>query len=197
MSNTLQAVRHWVFDMDGTLTLAIHDFELIRRELDIPPADDILQHLDALPMDEAAAKHAWLLAHEQQLALSAQAAPGAVQLVRSLAQRGCRLGILTRNAHALAQLTLEVIGLDDCFAPDDIIGRDEAAPKPDPGGLLHLAQRWQVAPTELVMVGDFCFDLQCARAVGATSVLVNLPENPWPQLTDVHARDCHELLSLL
>jgi phosphoglycolate phosphatase-like HAD superfamily hydrolase len=47
------------------------------------------------------------------------------------------------------------------------------------------------------MVGDFCFDLECARAVGAISVLVNLPDNPWPELTDLYARDCHELLSQL
>ncbi|HCR31850.1 MAG TPA: HAD family hydrolase, partial [Stenotrophomonas sp.] len=33
----LSAVRHWVFDMDGTLTVAMHDFERIKRELGIPP----------------------------------------------------------------------------------------------------------------------------------------------------------------
>ena len=31
---TLKDVKHWVFDMDGTLTVAVHDFALIRRELD-------------------------------------------------------------------------------------------------------------------------------------------------------------------
>lgn len=193
----LATAGHWVFDLDGTLTLAIHDFAAIRRALDIPPDDDILHHLAALPEAEAAAKHAWLLAHEQQLAQAAQAAPGAVDLIRSLSARGCRLGILTRNARSLAQLTLATIGLGDCFAEADIIGRDEAPPKPDPGGLLHIAKAWQVAPTLLVMVGDYAFDLECARAVGATSVLVNLPENPWPGLTDLFARDCHELLGHL
>jgi HAD superfamily hydrolase (TIGR01509 family) len=189
--------QHWVFDLDGTLTLAIHDFALIRRELEIPPEHDILHHLAALPVDEAAAKHAWLLAHEAQLAQAAQPAVGAVELVQRLSARGCRLGILTRNARPLAQLTLSTIGLGDCFALDDIIGRDEAPPKPDPGGLQVLARRWQVSPAELVMVGDYRFDLDCARAVGATSVLVNLPENPWPELADLFARDCHELLQQL
>ena len=189
--------QHWVFDLDGTLTLAIHDFALIRRELEIPPEHDILHHLAALPVDEAAAKHAWLLAHEAQLAQAAQPAAGAVELVQRLSARGCRLGILTRNARPLAQLTLSTIGLGDSFALDDIIGRDEAPPKPDPGGLQVLARRWQVSPAELVMVGDYRFDLDCARAVGATSVLVNLPENPWPELADLFARDCHELLQQL
>ncbi len=61
-------VRHWVFDMDGTLTIAVHDFAAIRRALEIPEEDDILHHLAALPADEAAAKRAWLLEHERELA---------------------------------------------------------------------------------------------------------------------------------
>ncbi len=190
---SLSAVRHWVFDMDGTLTLAVHDFEAIKRALDIPLEDDILGHLAGLPEAVAAAKHAWLLEHERELALTAAPAPGAIELVRELHGRGCRLGILTRNAHELALLTLRAIGLDDCFAVPDVIGRDEAPPKPDPGGLLHFARTWQVAPSELVMVGDYRFDLECARAAGARSVLVNLAENPWPGLADHFAVDCRAL----
>ncbi|VXC79681.1 HAD family hydrolase [Pseudomonas sp. 8Z] len=194
---SLGDVRHWVFDMDGTLTLAVHDFPAIKRELGIPQEDDILHHLAALPAEVAAAKHAWLLEHERELAVASQPAPGAIELVRSLRERGCRLGILTRNAHELALLTLQAIGLDDCFVVDDILGRDEAPPKPHPGGLLHLAERWQVAPSELLMVGDYRFDLECAQAAGARSVLVNLPDNPWSELTDLHAVDCAQLLKRL
>ena len=193
----LQTARHWVFDMDGTLTLAVHDFEAIKRALDIPASDDILHHLAALPADEAAAKHAWLLDHERELALAAQPAPGARELVRELQRRNCHLGILTRNAHPLALLTLQAIGLGDCFASQDVVGRDEAPPKPHPGGLLQLAAQWQVAPQQLVMVGDYRFDLDCARAAGAHGVLVNLAENPWPELTDLHAVDCAALLDQL
>jgi len=193
--NTLREARHLVFDMDGTLTLAVHDFVAIKRALDIPEEDDILHHLAALPADEAAAKHAWLLEHERELALASRPAPGAIDLVRGLRERGCQLGILTRNAHPLALLTLESIGLEDCFAIDDILGRDEAPPKPHPGGLLHLAERWAVKPQTLVMVGDYRFDLECAQAAGARGVLVNLPDNPWPELTELHARDCAQLLA--
>ena len=103
---TLKDVQHWVFDMDGTLTVAVHDFALIRRELEIPADADILTHLNGLPAEVAAAKHAWLLEHERELAQASIAAPGAVELVRDLAARGCRLGILTRNAQELAHITL-------------------------------------------------------------------------------------------
>ncbi|WP_286785389.1 MULTISPECIES: HAD family hydrolase [Pseudomonas] len=192
---TLGEARHWVFDMDGTLTVAVHDFALIRRELDIPAEDDILHHLAALPAEAASRKRAWLLDHERELALASRPAVGAVALVRALCERGCRLGILTRNAHELALVTLKAIGLDDCFAADDILGRDEAPPKPHPGGLLHLAERWGVAPGALVMVGDHRMDLQCARAAGAHALLVNLPENPWPEWSDGFVRDCAEVLA--
>jgi HAD superfamily hydrolase (TIGR01509 family) len=193
----LAQLRHWVFDMDGTLTVAVHDFAAIRRALEIPPQDDILAFLAALPEPEAAARHAWLLAHERQLAETARPAPGACELVRALHARDCRLGILTRNARPLALVTLEAIGLLDCFVVGGILGRDEAPPKPQPHGLLQLAARWAVAPGELAMVGDFVHDLACARAAGACSVLVNRPENPWPELTDHYARDCTELQRLL
>ncbi|MFG3692035.1 HAD family hydrolase [Stutzerimonas stutzeri] len=194
---SLADARHWVFDMDGTLTIAVHDFPAIKRALDIPPDDDILHHLAALPADEAASKRAWLLEHERELAYAATPAPGARELLHALRERGCRLGVLTRNAHELALVTLQAVGMGDYFVSDDILGRDEAPPKPDPGGLLHLADRWSVAPRELVMVGDYRFDLECAKAAGARSVLLNLPENLWPELTDLHARDCLQLRDML
>ncbi|MGE7992175.1 HAD family hydrolase [Pseudomonas sp. NPDC089554] len=194
---SLGDIRHWVFDMDGTLTVAVHDFAAIRQALGIPAADDILTHLAALPRQEAEAKHAWLLEHERDLAIASTAAPGAVALVRELAARGCRLAILTRNARELAHVTLEAIGLAECFPVEHILGRDEAAPKPNPDGLLQIAQAWGVPPGEMVMVGDYRFDLDCGRAAGARTVLVNLPDNPWPELVDWHAADCRTLQRML
>ncbi|NBA98108.1 HAD family hydrolase [Pseudomonas sp. R5(2019)] len=194
---SLNDIRHWVFDMDGTLTVAVHDFAAIRQALDIPPEDDILTHLAALPAPVAAAKHAWLLEHERDLAIASTAAVGAVELVRELVGRGYRLGILTRNARELAHVTLQAIGLADCFAVEDVLGRDEAPPKPHPGGLLKLAQAWDVEPQRMVMVGDYRFDLDCGRAAGTRTVLVNLADNPWPELTDWHAPDCAALRGML
>ena len=193
----LADARHWVFDMDGTLTIAVHDFEAIKRALDIPLDDDILHHLAALPPDEAVGKRAWLLEHERELAYASTPADGALELLHALRERGCRLGVLTRNAHELALVTLQAVGMGDCFASEDILGRDEAPPKPHPGGLLHLADKWEVAPQQLVMVGDYRFDLECARAAGARGVLVNLPENPWPELADLHALDCAALRRMI
>ena len=195
--HSLASRRHWVFDMDGTLTVAMHDFAAIRRALAIRDDEDILAHITALPDAEALAKRAWLLEHERELALTSRPAAGSVELVRGLVARGCRLGILTRNLRELALITLQAIGVADCFDPVDVLGREDAAPKPDPAGLHHLASRWAVPPGELVMVGDYAYDLACARAAGAAAVLVNLPGNPWPELTDWHFDDCLRLHAAL
>ena len=196
-SHVLAARRHWVFDLDGTLTVAMHDFAAIRRALAIREDEDILAHIAALPRHEADAKRAWLHGHERELALASRPAIGAVALVRSLAARGCRLGILTRNLRELALLSLQAIGLADCFDPAHVLGREDAPPKPDPAGLHRLAERWAVETTRLAMVGDYAYDLACARAAGAQAVLVNLPDNRWPELADWHFADCAGLAAAL
>ncbi|PSD26204.1 HAD family hydrolase, partial [Stenotrophomonas maltophilia] len=76
--HALSAIRHWVFDMDGTLTVAVHDFAAIRRTLQIAAEEDILDHIAALPDASAQAKREWLLDHERALAEDALPAPGAV-----------------------------------------------------------------------------------------------------------------------
>lgn len=193
----LHSCRHWVFDMDGTLTRAVHDFGYIRQQLAIPPEADILGHLDSLPEKQSRAAHHWLMEHERELAEQSIAATGAVELVQHLHQRGDRLAILTRNAQELASVTLQAIGLDQCFKQDDILGREQAIPKPAPDGMFKIARAWQVDSAHLCMIGDFHFDLRSARKAGAKAVLVNLPDNPWPELTHYHAQSCADLLQLL
>ena len=53
MINPLKNRHCWIFDLDGTLTLPVHDFAFIRPELAIPDGSDILGHLDTLLPDEA------------------------------------------------------------------------------------------------------------------------------------------------
>lgn len=193
----LATVRHWVFDMDGTLTIAVHDFAAIKRALEISPEEDILAHLSALPEAEQQHKRAWLFEHERALARGSRAAPGAVALLRTLHARGDRLGILTRNDHTVAKLTLDVVGIGDLFDDAAIIGRDETMPKPAPEGVLYFIERWGVAADAVAMVGDHAFDLQAGRAAGARAVLVNTPGDPWPGLADWRFADCAMLRASL
>ncbi len=189
-------VHGWIFDLDGTLTVAQHDFPAIRRELGVPADADILGYLGTLPIAERQRLNEQLDAIELRLAQEVAPAPGAAELIRELHQRDVRLGILTRNLRQVAMASLDRIGVLDCFAPRDILGRDDAAPKPAPDGIHRLLADWQLAPTEAVMVGDYHFDLEAGRAAGCHTCLV-LPDNTWPELTDLHVADCYALLAVL
>ncbi|MBJ6727596.1 HAD family hydrolase [Geomesophilobacter sediminis] len=185
---------HWVFDLDGTLTVAIHDFAQIRQELGIPEGDDILVHLAGLPSSEALRKQERLLEIELELAGRTEPAPGAVDLVTALSRRGAHMGVLTRNTRGNALRTLERIGVLPYLDHADVLGRDEARAKPDPDGILQLAAKWGTHPERVVMVGDYRFDLETGRAAGAATVHVDTTRSfRWPELTDLAVGSLAEL----
>ena len=191
-------LRAWVFDLDGTLTVANHDFDAIRRELGIPEGHLILEWLAQLPAARAAPLHARLQDIEADLAAQVAPQPGGRELLEALVARGHRIGILTRNSQCNAVASLRRIELLDLFAPEDILGRDEAPAKPDPGGILHLLRRWKSSPGEAAMVGDFLIDLETGRNAGVTTVHVDAASGfHWPELTDLAVRSLPELLATL
>lgn len=194
----IMARPHWVFDLDGTLTVPVHDFAAIRADLGIPDGTDILGHIDSLPEEEARHLHQRLDAIEECLAARAEPAAGAVRLVETLYRRGKSLGIVTRNTREIALRVLEAIGVGGRFAPDDVLGRHDAQPKPDPHGLAILSTRWGATGRSMVMVGDYLFDLQSGRASGAATVHVDRSGSfRWPELTDIAVESLDELAELL
>ena len=155
---------------------------------------DILQFLASLPRAEAAARHARLIEIEYELADKTAAAPGAGRLLDQLLRRDARVGILTRNTREIALHTLGQIGLKGYFTSDDILGRDEAAPKPHPEGIEKLLAAWGNAPDETVMVGDYLFDLQVGRAAGTATIHVDSScAFRWPELADLSVATLEEL----
>jgi len=180
------ARRHWVFDLDGTLTLPVHDFAAIRAELGVPAGADILGFLAALPPLQADPLHERLQEIEEGLAGKTAAAAGAVRFIECLHRRSDRLGVLTRNTRENALRTLEAIGVGLYFPAECVFGRDEAHPKPDPDGIHKLAALWEVTPAAVVMVGDYLYDLQAGQAAGAATVHVHGNRSTrWPEWTDL------------
>lgn len=189
---------HWVFDLDGTLTVAVHDFAAIRQELSIPDGCDILGHLASLPEHRARPLHVRLQEIEQELARITEAAPGAQELLDRLYSTGASLGVLTRNTRDNALRTLEMIGLGGYFAAADVLGRDEARPKPDPDGIHRLMTLWGAEAATTVMVGDYLYDLQAGRLAGALTVHVDTTRCfRWPELADICVGTLEELVQRL
>lgn len=188
---------YWLFDMDGTLTMAMHDFDAMRRELGLPDGVPILEALAALPPALAQQKRRSLDAMELDMAHAAMEQPGASDLLAELVAEGAKLGIVTRNGRRIADATLAACGLSQYFGEDDIVSRDCAPAKPDPAGIALLLQRWAAPASEAVMVGDYRFDLEAGRRAGCATVHINVDDGEtWPHLTDVSVTSLTELLAL-
>jgi HAD superfamily hydrolase (TIGR01509 family) len=195
---SILARNHWVFDLDGTLTVPVHDFAAIREVLGVPDGADILGFLDALPQPLAQPLHEKLQEIEEGLAVRTAAADGALSLVERLHRRGAHLGILTRNTRENALRTLEIIGVGRFFPAVSVIGRGEALPKPDPEGVRKLAALWGAESQELVVVGDYLYDLQSGRAAGAATVHVDQGRSfRWPEFADLQVGTLAELAERL
>lgn len=196
-SAALRRFRGWVFDLDGTLTRPVHDFAHIRQALGIAADADILATIAAYPETKRCTMMAHLDQLEHHYAAQAQPSEGALALLQALQQRNIPLGILTRNSRAIAQASLVAIGAAEFFPTHQIIGRDEAPPKPDGAGLKSLIDQWGVSPSEAVMVGDFRYDLETGRAVGVYTVHVDERDRAWPDLTDLRVNTLSDLLTFL
>lgn len=177
---------HWLFDMDGTLTCAMHDFDALRNALELPAGVPILEALARLPANQAAEKRLELDAIELRMAYKATVQPGALELLSALKDKQASLGIVTRNGKRIAEATLETCGLAEFFVEDSIISRDCCSAKPDPAGVKLLLSRWSANPSKAVMVGDYKFDLEAGRRAGVTTVHFAVDGNhAWPELTDL------------
>jgi len=188
----------WIFDLDGTLTCPVHDFDYMRRELGMAPGADILGTIAALPEPQRFDMTLQLDALEMKYARLAKPAEGVLHLLVHLHNRGAKLGILTRNSREIALSSLAAIGASHFFEPAWVLGRDEARPKPDPEGIQRLLSHWGATPEQAVMVGDFRFDLEVGRAAGTATVHVAEPEQDgWPALTDLRVSTLTELLNLV
>lgn len=188
----------WVFDMDGTLTLGIHDFEAIRETLELPIGSPILESLRQLPPEVAAVKHQQLREIELEIARKATAQPGAHQLLECLLEQEKSIGILTRNGKDIAHETLNACGLMDFFEPTQVLSRDCHVPKPEPDGILALLETWALPPTAAVMVGDYKFDLMAGQRAGTATVYIDTTgEFIWSEYADYGVRSLQSVVDWL
>lgn len=168
--------KHWVFDLDGTITRPIFDFPKIKQRLGLPKDKGILEVLQEMPEAEADKIHRELDLIEGEMVEQASLADGVRSLVEGLAARGVRFGILTRNKRHHALRTLEVVELEGFFPDEHVLGRDEAEHKPSPEGVNRLLDAWDAKPEDAVMVGDFLFDLEAGNSAGVATVYVDETE---------------------
>ncbi|ABZ95175.1 HAD family hydrolase [Leptospira biflexa] len=171
--------KYWIFDMDGTLTIAQHDFLAIKNELGIPIDNDILTSLSQLPPNIREQKKIELDDIELKIAKLAKASQGCEILLKEIKVNPNRLGILTRNSFKNSLETLKAAGISDFFSQNDIVCRERAIPKPNPDGIFYLMKQWNAIPEETVMIGDYLFDLEAGKQANVDTIYID-PSGSFP-----------------
>jgi len=172
--NDLSQIRGVLFDFDGTLTQpGALDFASIRREIQCPSGVAILEYIDRLPFSRREACLKILQVMEEEAARTSFPNEGAEECLLSLEKEGIPFGILTRNSLSSVRIALERferIRIDHFAA---VITRDDSLPKPHPDGVFKAAARMGLESRELMVVGDYRFDVLAGKAANAVAVLLN------------------------
>lgn len=158
-----------IFDLDGTITQPYFDFDAIREEIGLPrDSGPVLESMEKMTPAQRRRAEQILHRHEQQAVRASKLNPGARETLSALRSAGIHIGILTRNKRSNAF----AIAHKHKIAFDAVVGREDGPVKPDAFGVGQLTRQFGVESAETLVVGDYLFDLLCARAAGAVPVLL-------------------------
>jgi HAD superfamily hydrolase (TIGR01549 family) len=164
----MMPVRGVIFDMDGTLVSQELDFEAIRRDIGLPTGTPLLEAIGHMRPEERSRAQAILDWYEQQAAAKAQLLGGVQDFLKWLTDRGIRLGLLTRNSRRSVAAVLQRF---DLFL-HPIVAREDGPPKPNPDGIWLICRCWNLPPEEVLMIGDYIYDIEAGRRAGTKTALV-------------------------
>jgi hydrogenase expression/formation protein HypE len=172
-------VKGVLFDFDGTLTMpGALDFPAIKLEMGCPPDSPILEYLETLPPERKRGLLEILEMKEEEAAQESLPNAGVEACLDSLKKKGLVIGIITRNSFQSVQKAFENFNAVDCRAFTAIITRDDCLPKPNPDGVQQAALRMGIFPQELLVVGDFRFDIIAGYQAGARTVFLTNGREP-------------------
>ena len=162
-------VKAVIFDLDGTITQPYFDFDAIREEIGLAKdSGPLLESMDKMNPQQRRKAEEILFIHEQKAVIESKLNSGAEQTLSALRAAGIHIGILTRNKRDNAYAIAKKHNLKF----DAVIGREDGPVKPDAFGVLELCRQFGVKPQETLLLGDYLFDLLCAKAAGAVAVLL-------------------------
>lgn len=159
-------LRGLIFDLDGTLVDSQLDFVAMRREMQIDSRHDdlpLLEAIEQLSAEHAAHCHQVLARHETEGAQRAVPFPGVVEFLQELTRRDIRLAIVTRNCRSIAHQSLEKLPAKF----DPVVTRESGPIKPDPWAVHHICTAWRLTPSQIAVIGDYRFDIECGKNAGA------------------------------
>ncbi|MBN2180629.1 MAG: HAD family hydrolase [Sedimentisphaerales bacterium] len=163
------SIKAVIFDLDGTITKPYFDFDAIREEIGLDRnCGPILEIMEKMTDTQRRNAEKILNYHEKKAVVESQLNPGARETLLALRAGKIYIGVLTRNRRENAFAIADMHNLQF----DAVVGREDGPVKPDAFGVLHLCEKFGIKPDEAILVGDYLFDLLCAKAAGAVAVLL-------------------------
>lgn len=167
-------IRGIVFDLDGTLVTSSLDFNQIRLELNCPPNVDVLNFVASLPSQDRSEAEAIIHRHEVDDAEQSEWLPGAKMFVDRCLDYEIPMAILTRNSQFSSQIKIAKNSIPISL----LYTRENSKPKPDPTALHEISKAFELSSREMMMVGDYKYDLQAGRNANMSTCLVNYEGEP-------------------
>ena len=163
------SIRAVIFDLDGTITQPYFDFDAIREQMGLAKdSGPVLESMREMSPEQRKEAERILHSHESRAVTESELNAGARETLDALRRAGIPIGILTRNKRSNAMAVAEKHNLQF----DAVVDREDGPAKPDAFGVLEICRQFGVKPGEALVVGDYLYDLLCAKAAGAVGVLL-------------------------
>ena len=156
-----------IFDMDGTITAPYFDFTTIKEEAGIGDVD-MLDYLATATGAEHARVQAVMTKFEDAGVAEAKLNHGARELLDELTRRKMPTALLTRNTRRSVDGVCRKLNLKF----EITVTREDGPHKPAPEPIWEIARRWGAQAGEVLMVGDYKWDVLCAKNAGAPSAML-------------------------
>jgi len=185
----LHHIRAIIFDFDGTLAVLNIDFSIMRDRIfdlmkrygvqeDTIQEKYLLEIIDEVyqtlweknpPGAEAFYQESHRILHEVEMraAEEGRLIPGTEATLKSLRDKGIKIGIITRNCEDAVRKVFP--GIDDFC--DVFVSRNSVKKvKPHPDHLTYVMESLKISGKESMMVGDHIIDVQAGKRVGMETI---------------------------
>jgi phosphoglycolate phosphatase len=185
----LYPIKAIIFDFDGTLAVLNIDFSLMRERIfalmrGYGIKDETIQEKYLLEVIDEVYQILWeknpsgaeafyqkshRILHELEMraAQEGMLIPGAKPTLKSLREKGVKIGIITRNCEdAVRKVFPDIDDFCDVFVSRNSVKKV----KPHPDHLMYVMESMKISGKEAVMVGDHIIDVQAGKRVGMKTV---------------------------
>ncbi|NCC76500.1 MAG: HAD family phosphatase [Clostridia bacterium] len=209
-----------IFDLDGTLLDSMPFWDGLAlsalTQHSLEPDEELLRRLPEMTMREAAdyqADHypvlgtaddifaAWGKRAREAFQNKLPYKPGALELLADLKSRGKKIAIATMSERAIVKLALQRQNVGSMI--DTLVTfEDVGVGKHEPAIWLEITRRFNVAPSECIVIEDAYFAARTAKAAGFRVIGVNDAANAphathLQEVSDLYVDSLEELIGQL